>query len=152
MGTLTAAQKYTLRNGYFTPKEIHDFNHAKAGDTVSGHTVTQDVAFNSKPFLAMRKSRIRWATDLIRRGWTKREISERITRYYGRKSGRSPWDFLKLEYSPVKTLTDFADAVRRKIRSRVSSTMGGIYGRRLRPSLRPKFIPRHHLRPKRHRR
>lgn len=134
---LTKAQKIILKREGFIKSEIEAFSNARAPDGT-----LQDFAFNSKTFLAARKSRRKYVADLKEQGWTKPEIDRKIRQYYGLKAGRTPYDFLKLSYSPPRLITDFMDAVRRKIRARVTRTLGKGYGRILRPSVRPKFLPK----------
>lgn len=136
-GTLTTAQRNMLLKEGFTPWEVRQYNLARTPDGS-----LQDFAFNSKPFIAARKSRQKWVEDLKKAGWKKVEITQKIMDYYKLKAGRTPYDFLKLSYKPPKVVSDFQDAIKRKIRSRVSRTFGRAYGRRIRPQLRPKFIPK----------
>ena len=144
MGTLTRAQKSQLLVEGFLPSEIRDLNDARAPDGT-----LQDFAFNAKPVRAARQSRQEWIRYVKKIGWTEAEAKQRIASYFRLKGRRSIFDFIKLEYSPTRKLTDFQDAVRRKIRSRVSRTFGRAYGRGLRPSLRPKYLPRRDLYPPR---
>lgn len=143
-GTLTKIQKLALKRDGFLDSEIKAFDRA---ETPSGNL--QDFNFSSHAFTATRKSRQKWVKDLSNKGWTKKEITKSIQGYYGLKAGRSPFDFLKLEYSPHTRLSDFKDAVRRQIRARVTRTLGKMYGRQLRPAIRPKFLPKWPWYPKR---
>jgi len=136
MGTLNKGQKLTLRRDGFTKAEVKAYDEAKGPDGT-----LQDFAFGSETFKSVRKSRRNYVADLKERGWIRAEIDGRISSYYGLKAGRSPFDFLKLEYAPSRKLSDFQDATRRVIRSRITRTLGKAYGRRLRPSVRPKYLP-----------
>ena len=136
-GTLTAAQRNLLIKEYFTPWEVRQYNLSKSPDGT-----LQDFDFNSKTFMAARRSRQKWAEDLKKAGWKRQEINMKIMQYYNLKAGRTPFDFLKLSYRPHKVVSDFVAAVRSKIRSRVSRTFGRAYGRRIRPALRPRYVPK----------
>ena len=142
MGALTRAQKSQLLAEGFLFSEVNTYNSAKSPDGTP-----QDFAFNSKTFRAARQSRQEWVRDLKKIGWTDGEIKQRIAAYYKLKAGRTPFDFLKLSYASTKRLSDFQDAVRRKIRSRVSRTFGRSYGRKMRPQTRPKYLPKRPLYP-----
>ena len=145
MGALTRAQKSQLLAEGFLFSEVSAFNDAKTPDGTP-----QDFAFNSKTFRAARQSRQEWIRDLKKIGWTEGEIKQRLVAYYRLKAGRTPFDFLKLSYLPSRTISDFADAVKRKIRSRVSRTFGRAYGKpRMRIQTRPKYLPKRPLYPPR---
>ena len=137
MGILNAKQKKVLFDTGFLPQEIDEFDDARTPDGK-----LQDLAFDSAPFRAMRESRTKWILKLKKSGWNNRQIVEQIKRYYRLKAGRSPFDFLKIEYQPPKKLTDFAEAVKLKVRSRVSRTLGKQYGRRMAPRKAPRFLPK----------
>ncbi|MFA5048937.1 MAG: hypothetical protein WC516_07990 [Patescibacteria group bacterium] len=143
---LNRIQKKMLREDGFLISEIRAFSGATGGNIGAGdserHIVKQDVTFNSKPFLAMRKSRRRYIKDLKQLGWTDMEIKTKLVEYYRKGSGRSPFDWLKLEYQPARKLTDFQDSIRRKIRSRVSRTLGKLYGRNLKTATKVRTAPR----------
>lgn len=138
MGALSASQKKELFNAGFLPSEIDKFDEAKTPDGKQ-----QNLAFDSAPFQKMIESRRKWILELKSAGWNNRQVVEQIKRYYRLKSGRSPFDFLKLEYQPPNKVTDFVDAVKLKIRSRVSRSMGKAYGRRIYPKKLPKFLPKY---------
>jgi len=148
MSALTKKQKIVLIKEHFLPREIRDFDNAIAGDVASGSRVPQHLKFNSKPFRAMRNSRKQWVRDLKKRGWTNDQILQQVAAYYSLKAGRSPFDFLKLSYRPDKKLTDYVDAIKRKVRTRISRTLGRAYGRQMTPQTRPKFLPKRPLYPK----
>jgi len=148
MGALTRKQKVQLRQDFFLPREIKGFDEAIGGDIASGHRVPQKLKFNSKPFRAMRNSRKQWVRDLKKKGWTTDQVMQQVAAYYSLKAGRNPFDFLKMEYKSLKKLTDFIDAVKRKVRSRVSRTLGRAYGRKMTPQQRPKFLPKRPLYPR----
>jgi len=150
---LNRNQKKLLMEDGFLPSEIRAFSQATGGNVGAGdserHVVKQAVAFNSKPFLAMRRSRRRYIKDLKQLGWNDMEIRAKQVEYYRKGSGRTPFDFLKLEYEPVHKITDFQDSVRRKIRSRISRTFGKLYGRTLRTATKVRTAPKRPVVPKR---
>ncbi len=137
MGILTAKQKKILLDTGFLPDEIKQFDAAKTPDDKQ-----QDLDFDSAPFQAMIESRRKWILNLKKRGWNNAQIIIQLKRYYALKSGRSPFDFLKLEYRPPKKLTDFVEATKVHIRSRVSRSLGRSYGRQMTPKLLPRFLPK----------
>lgn len=141
MGALTGREKIVLRQKGFLPWEIEQFDKAKAGDTISGNIVRQDIAFQSAPFQAMIDSRVKYIQMLKGIGWQPQQIAEQISRYYNLKAGRTPWDFLKIEYKPARQISDFQWGRRVEVRTRISRTLGKVYGRRVSPQRRPKFIP-----------
>jgi hypothetical protein len=126
---MNKAQKKMLYSEGFLPREIIEFERAIGGDVRSGHRVKQEIAFNSKPFLAMRRSRRKYIANLRQVGWNDYEIRQKLNDYYRLGMGRSPFDYLKAEYRPARKLTDFEDATKRRIRSRLTRTLGKIYGR-----------------------
>jgi hypothetical protein len=150
---LNRNQKKLLLEDGFLMSEIRAFSQATGGNVGAGvserNVVKQNVAFNSKPFLAMRRSRRRYIKDLKNLGWTELEIKAKLLEYYRKGSDRNPFDWLKLEYHPARTITDFQDAVRRRIRSRVSRTLGKLYGRHLRTATKVRTAPKRPVVPKR---
>lgn len=128
------------------PSEIFSFEGAISGDVASGHRVKQNFNFNSQTFRAARASRRRYIKDLKEHGWTDYEIKQKFVSYYKDKR-RDPFQFLKIEYAPVKKITDFVDAVRRRSRASLSKHFGRAYGRQLRPEIRPKYLPKRPLYP-----
>lgn len=138
-------KKMMLEEGWL-PSEVAQFSRATGGNVGSGtsqrHVVPQALPFNSKPFLAMRRSRRRWVSDLHKLGWTDFEIKLKIREYYNRGSDRSPFDFLKEEYENPKKITDYQKSVKIKIRSRISRTFGKLYGRNLRTATKVRTQPK----------
>ena len=80
--------------------------------------------------------RAKWVSSLREQGWTPQQIKGVIQRYYNLKHGRSPWDFLKLEYVPVRKLTDFQFAMKLRSKARISRTLGTRYSPRIKPEWR----------------
>lgn len=141
MGALSDDEKQELLRRGFIPWEVKQFDQATAGDTASGHVVPQDVAFSSEPFQDMIHSRESYIEMLKGYGWQPRQIISTIIRYYQLRGGRSPWDFLKIEYKPARTMTDFQWGRKAEARTRISRTFGKAYGRGMAPQKRPKFLP-----------
>ena len=137
MGALSAKEKSILKSSGFLPNEIEAFDTAKTPDGEK-----QKLAFDSAPFMSMIMSRVKWITDLKERGWSNSQIINQIRRYYHMKSGRSPFDFLKLEYKPPKKI-DFIEAskTRTRVKTRVSNTFGKGYGGRMTKKKMPRFLP-----------
>ncbi len=145
MGLNRAQMKLLLEDG-FLPSEVMQLSRATAGNVgVDGsqrHVVKQNLAFNSKPFLAMRRSRRRWVNDLHKLGWDDYDIKLKIMEYYAKGKGRSIYDFLKIEYSPPHRLTDYQQAITLKNRRSVSRTMGRLYGRNFRTATKVRTQPK----------
>jgi hypothetical protein len=145
MGALNKIQKQMLRDDGFLYSEIKALDKAKGGSTGGGavkkNVVPQHLDFNSKPFLAMRRSRRRYIKDLMKLGWSQQEVSLKIKEYY-RLGKRDIFSFLKIEYSPPHRLSDYQDAVKRKNRSRISRTFGRLYGRNMRTATKIRTAPR----------
>ena len=142
--TLTTAQRNQLRREGFTDFEIRAYTISKGPDGE-----LQRFNFNSATFAAARQSRQKWVAELKSRGWRKKEIAKKIQSYYDLKSGRNPFDWLKLSYSPPKKLTSVADSVKRKIRARADRTLGRQYGKRKLPETRIVHLLAFPVRPKR---
>lgn len=116
MGMLTMKQKNHMLKSGFLPSEIMAIDRAKMPDGKQ-----QESIYNSEPFKAMIKSRREYITDRMKEGFTRLHVKDKIKEYYRLKSGRSPFDFLKLEYKPTKRLTDFVEAVKKKVRYKTST-------------------------------
>ena len=142
--TLNTQQRNILRKEGFTDYEIRAYTIAK-----DSKGELQRFQFNSATFVAARQSRAKWVAELKKQGWRKAEIAKKIQSYYDLKSSRSPFDWLKLSYSPTKKVTVFADAVRRQIRARVNRTFGRGYGKRKLPETRRVHLAAFPKRPKR---
>jgi hypothetical protein len=143
---MNRVQKKMLLEEGWIPSEIIEFSRATAGNVGSGtsqrHVVKQNIAFNSKPFLAMRRSRRRWVNDLQKLGWSDYDIKLKIKEYYSKGAGRSVYDWLKISYAPPHKLSDYQRAISLKIRSRVSRTMGRLYGRNMRTATKVRTQPK----------
>jgi len=141
--------KQQLYKEGFLPREIMELQGARGGDVRTGHRVKQEFNYGSKVFKSLRRSRVKYITDLRQAGWSGDEIRQKINEYYKLKAGRSVYDYLKLSYQPARKITDFQDAVRRRIRSRVSRTMGKLYGRNLHTATKARTIPKRPVMPRR---
>jgi hypothetical protein len=150
---LNKNQKRLLLEDGFTISEVLAFSRATGGNVGSPasprNIVKQDVNFNSKPFLAMRRSRRRYCADLRKAGWTNMEIKGKISEYYRLGAKRNPWDFLKAEYRRKEPLTDFMAAIKKRNRSRLTRTFGKLYARHLHEATKVRTIPKRPLYPSR---
>ena len=126
-------EKAILADAGFTAYEIKKFDNAK---TVDGKF--QDLNFASITFQRMISSRRQWRKRLTDEGWTPAQIKGTIEKYYRRRAGRSPFDFLKIEYQPAKVLSDYAHAIKQRARTRITRDVGAGYGRGMKKQLRPK--------------
>jgi hypothetical protein len=146
MGALNKIQMKMLIEDGFLPSEIMQLNRATAGNTGAGtsqrHIVKQSLAFNSKPFLAMRRSRRRWVHDLQKLGWADYDIKLKIREFYNKGSSRDIYSFLKIEYHPPHKLSDYSRAITVKNRSQISRTLGKLYGRNLRTATKVRTQPK----------
>lgn len=77
------------------------------------------AVFDSAPAEAARQTRINLVRDLLKQGWTKKQIRENIFDYYKRSKERSPWDMIRAEYKPSKKV-DYKD-YRAKARKRAKA-------------------------------
>jgi len=138
MGTLSKKIKADMIAEGWLPSEIRAFDTAK---TPSG--AQQHFNIDSKAFLAMRRSRVRYVADLRRAGWEAYEIKEKIAKFTKRRD-YDPFSFLKLSYQPAKKLVDFQDAMLRrksKIRGAVTKGLGYNYGRSARNATVRRRVP-----------
>jgi hypothetical protein len=135
---LTAHEREVLLNSGFLRREIKAFDSAK---TPSGEV--QNVAFNSIPFQKMINGRREWVKGCHASGESNERIRRRLYNYYRGKKGRSPWDFLKVEYQPTDrelTDTEFANklTIKSAIQRVISVPSGTNYGAPMSPEFRPK--------------
>jgi hypothetical protein len=140
---LTRKQKIGLLKDGFLPKEIFQLTHATGGDKTN--TVKQSFNFSSRPFQAMRKSRKNYIRNLKENGWNESEIKAKINAFY--IGGKNIYSFLKLEYAPPKKITDFQSAIKLRERSRISRVFGRAYGRRMKRTMLPKYLPKRPMLP-----
>jgi hypothetical protein len=134
--------KQELYKEGFLPREIMELQGARGGDVRTGHRVKMEFNYGSKVFKSLRRSRTKYIADLKQAGWTTEEARQKINDYYRLKTGRSVFDFLKLSYQPTRRITDFQEATRRRIRSRVTRTLSKIYGRSLSAATKARTIPK----------
>ena len=138
MGTLSKKIKADMIAEGWLPSEIRAFDTAK---TPSG--AQQHFNIDSKAFLAMRRSRVRYVADLRRAGWEAYEIKEKLAKF-ANKNKEGPFGFLKQEYQPAKKVVDFQDALLRrksKIRSAITKGLGYNYGRSSRNKVVRRRVP-----------
>jgi hypothetical protein len=144
MGALTPKEKDTLRRAGFLPREIKDFDTAKAIDGT-----TQDLNFAAENFQAMIRNRINLIKRLRAKDWTPQRIANLIGSYYSEKhrSKRSSFDLLQVETSIAakgKSETDNSVARRLLKLSRVQATFGANYTKSLpnKSQVMPRNVPR----------
>jgi hypothetical protein len=138
MGTLSKKTKSDMIAEGWLPSEIRAFDTAKTPDGSQQH-----FKADSKAFLAMRRSRVRYVSDLRRAGWEQYEIKEKIAKFT-KKRDYDPFSFLKLSYVPARKLVDFQDAMLRrksKIRGAVTKGLGYNYGRSARSTVVRRRVP-----------
>ena len=134
---LNRTQKLYMHQHYWLPYEIAAFANARTPDGK-----LQKLDFTSEPFQAMIASRNKYARKLRQNGWSDTAIRERILKLYSTKRGKaSPWDFLKIEYQPVKKQTDFLWSTKLKAKSRIARTLGAGYSKPMHKETRPRFAP-----------
>ena len=107
--TLSFEDAERLRLAGFIEFELEEFSTAT---TPSGQPQPA-IDLDGEVWQRVLESRRDWTTDKIVRGWTRDEIENVIMEYYLTKEGRSPWDFLKIEYRPPEKL-DYKAAIRRR--------------------------------------
>lgn len=126
---LSTAQATRLRAAGFIEYEIQQFD---AATTPDGQTAQPRISLSSHTWAIAIGKRYRWVQDQKSRGLTNKQIADKINEYY-RKRGirkRSPWDFIRESYKPIKQL-DFSSAIvaRRQAKDRIARGLGGIYKR-----------------------
>jgi len=147
-GNLTQGEKLTLLKAGFLPHEIYefDFAYSRSGPSWLSVNPGQNINFNASNFQDMIKHRIEYVDKLKRLGFSKDQVALRLAMYYQHKaSKRSVFDFLQIESSPSqrqKPLSDLTMLRVRTKRERVEQTMGGMYGKKVRPVKLPRNIPK----------
>ena len=141
-------QKLQLYREGWLPSEILAFARATAGDVPTGHIVHQEFAFNSRPFLATRRSRRNYIKNLKDIGWTSMEIKQKFVDWY-RNPTNTPFLFVKLEYRAKRKLSDLAASYKLRARAKISRGFGRAYGRIFRKESRPQNLPKRPLYPTR---
>lgn len=118
----TMAEISTLRRAGFIPREINEFQWA--------------VSENGKPYVTDLESPV-WR-DVIRhrkemiakldeQGWSRAEIAAGIERFYTMRGKFSPFDWLKIEYRPLKRV-HYKEVQKRNVRRRVRYRMKKMFG------------------------
>ncbi len=138
MGALNRTQKeYMYRHGWLI-SEIRCFDNARIPDNKR----LQNLRFDSAPFQDMLRTRDAYVNRLKALGWSDLQIRHRINMLYITKRGKtSPWDFLKIEYRPAKTISDTMWATMLKSKLRIAKKLGAGYSKPMRKEIRPKYIP-----------
>lgn len=131
-------KKYMYKHGFLL-SEIDAFAHAVTPD---GKRM-QNLNFMADSFQQMIRIRQEYFDKLHKQGWSDMQIRQRINMMYTRKRGKaSPWDFLKIEYQPMKKMTDFAWSTKLRAKSRIARTLGAGYSKPMHKEARPnRFAP-----------
>jgi hypothetical protein len=138
-------EKIRIIKSGFLPFEAEEFLTAKGG---YHNNVESDIRkiVGSEPFKFMLKSRLDWIHDCQKIGWSGQKIGLALRDYYKLKSGRTPFDFLKIEYKPPQKLSDYAYGVQLRASTRIkrmSKTHFGIaYEKRKQREWRPVDTPK----------
>lgn len=121
---LTNEDKYRLRRVGFLEEEIRAFDEA-----VDPAGKPQKINLDTGTWRDAMRSRLAWLRNMKRVGIPDDRIAAGIRRYYRMGSGRSPWDFLKIEYRPPRRLTDYQIALKSRQKAQVSRAFP-FYGRK----------------------
>lgn len=111
-----------LSQAGFSDYEINEFSQARSKN---GVPITHNI--DSQTWQAMINERASWVESLKNRGWTDEQIKREIQDYYTRRSGRSPFDFLKAEYRPIRR-ADYWDSQRNQKKVDIMSDVTGYFG------------------------
>jgi hypothetical protein len=142
MGALKPDEIEKLRRAYFLPKEIADFDGARAIDGTP-----QDLNFDADNFQMMMRNRVNLVERLKDRGWGRERVTALISSYYAEKhrSARSAFDMLQIEQSPSARQRNESDnsIARRLLKlARIQATLGAGYTKSLPSQMQPRNIPK----------
>lgn len=128
-----------IANG-FLPSEADAFINAKGGFE---HNIQSDFQkiYDSIPFKKMLNDRKMWVSKLKEMGYSIQHIQGGIKHYFALKSGRSPFDFLKIEYVPPKVVTDFQFASKVRAKARVNRMSSQGFGTRYTKKIKSEWRP-----------
>ena len=143
---ISKKMKQTLLKEGFIFKEIRDLVNAKGGDVPTNSRVKQQFNWTSRPFQAMRRSRRAFVKRCRDAGWNDLEIRQKVVDWYKNPSN-DIFLFLKLEYRKNSPLTDWEQSIRLRSRAKISRVFGRSYGRKMRPTLLPKYLPKRPMLP-----
>jgi len=87
------------RKSGFTEKESKELTYGKNDVKVDAEKV-----YFSTPAQIARKERSKWIKKLKRNGWSDRQISAAISKYYAKQDGSNPWDFIRENYRSLGTM------------------------------------------------
>jgi hypothetical protein len=87
------------RKSGFTIKEANDLTYGKNNVQVDAEKV-----YFSTPAVIARKERGKWIKKLKRNGWSDKQISAAISKYYAKQDGANPWDFIRENYRSLGTM------------------------------------------------
>ncbi len=118
--TLSSADAERLLAAGFLEGEVRELAEAKSPDGKD----QPPIDLNSPVWQSVMKSRQEWIQDKVARNWTEEEILREIMAYYERGEGRSPWDFIRAEYKPVKR-ADYLDARKRRHEAQIVTELKG---------------------------
>lgn len=114
-----------LRAHYFTKDEAEKL--AKGSTSVN--------AFHSQPWRDAMNERVAWVKDKLAKGWKWSRILEEIKNYYRHGLKRSPFDFIRSSYNPLKAhkppieQDELTKALKRQRQAKTKA--GRLAGRRL---------------------
>lgn len=111
-----------LKTSGFTNFEIFELANAKDPEGKDQPSIDLD----SPVWVKVIESRQQWWEDKIKRGWAEEEIVNELMAYYDRDKTRTPWDFLKAEYRPVKKV-DYLTIVRARKQAAIKAALGNEY-------------------------
>ena len=105
-----------LRRAGFMPWEISEFAEAEARDESP-----QVIDINSKTWQQAIETRENWIKSLkhysrtkLNRNLTYTDINRLLVNWLNQDKTRTPFDLIKAEYSPKKTLTDYQSARKKR--------------------------------------
>jgi hypothetical protein len=91
----------------------------------------------------MLKHRLSWVTSIKAQGYSGHKIAAAVEKFfYQKEGGRTPFDFLKIEYRPPQQMTDYAFAVQVRAKSRITRMSTQITGKRYSPKIKREWRPK----------
>lgn len=85
------------------------------------------AVFDSAPAIAARQTRINWVRDLLKQGWTKKQIRDNIIDFYRRSKKVDVWQHIRAEYKPRKKVDykEYKTKARKRARAKQKSLLKG---------------------------
>jgi hypothetical protein len=87
------------RKSGFNIKESTELTYGKNGVEVDAEKV-----YFSTPAQIARKERNKWIRKLTNNGWSAKQISGALSKYYAKQQNASPWDFIRENYRSLGTM------------------------------------------------